>query len=441
MRSIEAYPRPPVKRAASVGQEDGPGPAPARAAAYTRGVRHRLFPGIPRPVWMLGWVSFLADLSSELVYPIIPIFLTVTLGAPAAAVGVTEGVAEATANITRLVTGRWSDRAGARKPFVVAGYSLAAAGKLVLCVAPVWGFAVAGRAIDRFGKGLRSAPRDALLADFAGDKDRGRIFGFHRSFDTLGAIAGPMAGLAFLAAAGDHLRWAIALALVPAAASVVAVSRIPERPPRPAAAGQPTALVRGALPRSFWLFLGATAIFMAGNSTDAFLILRGKDLGLSTSLVVLAYVLYNIVYAGAAYPAGILSDRIPRPLLLVGGYLTFAAVYFGFALAADEHLVWPLMAAYGFYIAATEGITRAFIADLAPESLRSSALGLFQGITGFMALGASIAAGVLWDVVGPEAPFYLGAACALAAAVVTAALLASGALRPPSASVRAGASL
>jgi MFS family permease len=400
-------------------------------------VRHRVFPGIPRPVWVLGWVSFLADLSSELVYPIIPIFLTVTLGAPATAVGVTEGVAEATANITRLVSGRWSDRVGARKPFVVAGYALAAAGKLVLCIAPAWGFAVAGRAVDRFGKGLRTAPRDALLADFAGESDRGRIFGFHRSFDTLGAIGGPLIGLAFLAAAGDHLRWAIALALIPAVGSVLVLARLPEHAPPHVPSHGATKYGAG-LPRSYWLFLGATAIFMAGNSTDAFLILRAKDIGLSTTLVVLAYVIYNMVYASAAYPAGILSDRVARPLLLAGGYVVFAAVYLGFALAGDERLVWPLMAAYGFYIAATEGVTKAFVADLAPASMRSSALGLFQGITGITVLGASIAAGVLWDVVGPEAPFYLGAACALAAAVATATLLAAGALRPPARRVHGG---
>lgn len=399
-------------------------------AAYTPAVR-RHFRNIPRPVWVLSWVSFFADLSSELIYPIIPIFLTVTLGAPATAVGVTEGVAEATANITRLFSGRWSDRVGARKPFVVAGYSLAAAGKLVLCVAPVWGFAVAGRAIDRFGKGLRSAPRDALLAEYASASDRGRIFGFHRSFDTLGAIGGPLAGLAFVALAGNHLRWAIALSLIPAIASVAVLARLPEGRPPPSGASAPAAGSPGPLPRAYWLFLAATAIFMAGNSSDAFLILRAKDLGLSTTLVVLAYVLYNVVYASAAFPAGILSDRIPRPALLVCGYLVFGLVYLGFARAGDGALVWPLMAAYGFYIAATEGVMKAFVADLAPAGVRSSALGLFQGITGLMVLGASIGAGVLWDVVGPQAPFYLGAGCALVAATVTGALLVSGALRPP----------
>ena len=389
----------------------------------------RWFRGIPRPVWVLGFVSFFADLSSELVYPIIPIFLTVTLGAPATAVGITEGVAEATANLTRLVSGRWSDRANARKPFVVAGYTLAAAGKLVLCVAPAWGFAVAGRALDRFGKGIRTAPRDALLADFTTPENRGRLFGFHRSFDSLGAVGGPLLGLLFLALAGDHLRWAIALAVVPGVIAVFVLRWLPERRPDHGEAASTVGF--RSLPRAYWLFLGVSMVFMAGNSSDAFLILRAKDIGLGTTLVVLAYVVYNTIYTAGAYPVGALSDAVPRPALLLAGYLVFAAVYLGFAGSEADWAVWPLFGAYGLYIAATDGVAKAFIADLAPSSLRSSALGVFQGVTGLMALAASITAGVLWDTVSPRAPFYLGAACAAAGAALLAAMLATGALRSP----------
>jgi MFS family permease len=390
-------------------------------------VPSRWFRGIPRPVWLLGFVSFFADLSSELVYPIIPIFLTVTLGAPATAVGVTEGVAEATANLTRLFSGRWSDRANARKPFIVAGYSLAAAGKVVLCLAPVWGFAVAGRAMDRFGKGIRTAPRDALLADFTTKENRGRLFGFHRSFDSLGAVGGPLLGLLFIALAGDHLRWAIAIAVVPGLIAVFVLRWLPERKPGHDEAAEAISLRD--LPRQYWLFLAVAALFMAGNSSDAFLILRSKDIGLSTTLVVLAYVVYNVVYTLGAYPAGILSDVVPRPVLLVGGYLVFAAVYLGFATVSSEWVVWPLFALYGIYIAATDGITKAFVADMAPPSVRSSALGVFQGATGLVTLVASIAAGVLWDVVSPSAPFVLGACCASGAALAFIVLSASGSFR------------
>lgn len=393
-------------------------------------MRHRWFGDIPRPVWLLGLVSFFADLSSELVYPIIPLFLTVTLGAPVAAVGVTEGVAEATANLTRLFSGRWSDRVRARKPFVVAGYGLAAAGKAVLCLAPVWGFALAGRAIDRFGKGIRSAPRDALLSDYSTPENRGRVFGFHRSMDSAGAVGGPLIGLAFLALAGDHLRLAIALAVIPGALSVLALRPVEDRPAPSPAAGGPTPGLRS-LPRAYWLALAASGLFMAGNSSDAFLLLRAKDIGLGATLVVLGYVLYNTIYTLGAYPAGALSDRIPRPLLLCAGYAVFALVYFGFATAGDRWLVWPLMAAYGVYIAATDGVTKALITDLSPAAVRSSALGLFQGVTGLTALFASVTAGILWDQVDPSAPFYLGAACSIAAALFLGALTASGALSLP----------
>lgn len=391
----------------------------------------RPFRNIPRTAWLLGFTSLFADLSSELVYPLIPIFLTVTLGAPVTVVGLVEGIAEAIAYATRPAAGRWSDAAGARKPFVVAGYGLAAVGKLLLFVAPAWGVALAGRAVDRFGKGLRNPARDALLADVTTPADRGRIFGFHRSFDTLGAVIGPLVALTILAAIGEeNLRWAIGIAVIPAAISVLVVLRVPERrAPRPAD-GQPAARLRD-LPAAFWLFLGSTAIFMVGNSSDAFLILRAKDLGLATTAVVLAYVLYNAVYALAAYPLGSLSDRVPRPALLVGGYLVFALVYLGFAAAGSGGAAWLLFAIYGVYIAATEGVMKAFVADLAPPSVRTTALGLFQGITGGLILVASLLAGILWDRIGPSAPFFFGAAAALLAAAVTALLLARGALRPP----------
>lgn len=393
-------------------------------------MRNRWFKDIPQQVWLLGVVSFFADLSSELVYPIIPLFLTVTLGAPVAAVGITEGVAEATANLTRLFSGRWSDRVRARKPFVVAGYGLAALGKAVLCVAPVWGFALAGRAIDRFGKGIRSAPRDALLSDYSTPENRGRVFGFHRSMDSAGAVGGPLIGLTFLALAGDHLRIAIALAVIPGLLSVLALRTVEERPAPTPSAGATLPGLRS-LPRAYWLALFATGLFMAGNSSDAFLLLRAKDIGLGATLVVLGYVLYNTIYTLGAYPAGVLSDHVPRPLLLCAGYAVFAAVYFGFALAGERWVVWPLMATYGLYIAATDGVTKALIADLSPGSLRSSAMGLFQGVTGLTALFASVAAGVLWDQIDPSAPFYLGAVCAVSAAGVLAVLAATGALSLP----------
>ncbi len=402
----------------------------AAAANGTMRPVARPFASIPRTAWLLGLTSLLADISSELVYPLIPIFLTATLGAPVAAVGLVEGVAEATASATRPLAGRWSDAAGARKPFVVAGYALAALGKLILFAAPTWGIALAGRAVDRFGKGVRTPPRDAMLADAAPPAMRGRVFGFHRAMDTLGAVVGPLLALAFLAAVGqEHLRWAIGLAAIPGAAAVLVVARVPETGAPPVATAERPATAHRRLPAAYWLFLGATAIFMVGNSSDAFLILRSKDLGLTTTSVVLAYVVYNAVYAILSYPAGALSDHLPRPAVVIGGQLVFAAVYLGFASASAPAAVWLLFPLYGAYIAATEGIVKAYIADLAPPDARTTALGIFQGLTGGLALVASLLAGVLWDAFGPRATFGFGAGAAILAAIATATLLASGRLR------------
>ncbi|MBA4181194.1 MAG: MFS transporter [Anaerolinea sp.] len=387
--------------------------------------------GISRPVWLLSLVSLLADLSGEMVYPLIPLFLTGTLGAPAAAVGVVEGVAEGTANVTRLVSGRWADRAGVRKPFVVAGYALGALGKLLVGLSVVWPFALVGRSVDRFGKGIRGAPRDAMLADFATSEDRGRVFGFHRAMDTLGAVAGPLVGLAFLQS-GAALRIVILLAVIPGILSVLAMRLVPEsrlavKHTAAAAPGHSPAH----LPTAFYLLLGATTVFMIGNSSDAFLILRSKDLGLTTTLVVLAYVAYNAVYALLSLPAGIVSDRIPRVWVLLAGYLLFAGVYLGFAATDSSALVWPLFLVYGGYIALTDGVSKALVADLVPAASRSSANGLFQGFSGLAVLVASVTAGLLWDNVSERAPFYLGAGCASLAAVAILVLLWTGTFNAP----------
>lgn len=405
--------------------------APATPAAAQAGRRWFHVRGITRPVWILSLVSFFADFSSEMVYPIIPLFITGTLGAPALAVGVVEGVAEGTANLTKLISGRWADQAGVRKPFVVAGYGLAALGKLILGLATAWPIALLGRTSDRFGKGIRGAPRDALLADFTDESNRGRVFGFHRSMDTMGAVVGPLVGLAFLAS-GLRLRFVILLAVVPGIVSVLVLRWLPERKPEPLPAGaEHRAPGARALPLSFYLLLGITTVFMIGNSSDAFLILRSKDLGLTTTFVVLAYVGYNLVYTALSFPAGVISDRIPRAWLMVLGYLIFAGTYAGFAVAGSDVLVWPLFAVYGAYIAFTDGVSKALVSDLAPKAVRSSAMGLYQGIGGFAALAASIIAGVLWDQVSESAPFVMGASCALIAAAGLALMTASGTFRKP----------
>lgn len=395
--------------------------SPPRAAASAA-------KALPRAVVVLGIVSFFADVSSEIAYPLIPIFLTTVLGAPVWAVGLIEGVAESTASLTKVASGWWSDRIGRRMPLVVAGYALAALGKALLALAGSWPLVFGARFVDRFGKGVRGAPRDALLADVTTADQRGRAFGLHRTMDTAGAVVGPLLALALVALFDDRLRLVFLVATVPGVLAVVALAfvREPARAVAPPSAevtatiatpATPTAPPAGRSPldRRLVLFFAATLLFALGNSSDVFILLRAKDLGLSTTLVVLAYVVYNFVYMSGAYPLGALSDRIGRRGIFVAGLAMFAVVYLGFALIEDSRFVWPLLALYGLYMAATDGIGKALVSDLAPADRRGAVLGLYGTITGVSTLVASVLAGQLWDHVSVQAPFFLAAGGALAA--------------------------
>ncbi|MCH8815015.1 MAG: MFS transporter [Chloroflexi bacterium] len=353
-----------------------------------------------------------------MVYPIVPLFLTGTLGAPLVAVGLIEGVAESTASILKLAGGWLSDRVRRRLPFAFAGYSLAAVAKPALAAAVAWPMVLGVRFVDRAGKGIRNAPRDALIAASSAPENLGRAFGLHRTMDTTGAIAGPLIAIALLLWLGDNYRPIFLLAFIPGALSVIALLQVRETVTTvPQRTRDAILSLRGYDPR-FLTFLGVSLLFALGNSSDAFLILRAHDIGLSATAVVLAYVVYNISYAALAFPAGIVSDRIGRRPLLAIGFLVFAGVYAGFAAVGDEWSVWPLFAIYGAYIALTEGIGRAYISDLVPEDRRASAIGLYGASTGAMLLIASIIGGALWDLVGPQATFAFGAGTASLAAIV-----------------------
>jgi len=376
--------------------------------------------GVSRNVFVLGWVSFAADISSEMLYPMLPIFLTTTLGAPVALVGAIEGIAEGTAGTSKVASGAWSDRLAQRRPLVAAGYGLSALGKLLLALSFIWPQALVARFCDRLGKGTRTAPRDALIADSSTEGTRGRAFGFHRALDTAGAVVGPLIGLGLLSAFGEgRLRLIFILALLPAVASVVLVRLARERartvPARPA--GRARLDFSGA-PAAYWLILGISLLFAFGNSSDAFLLLRASDLGLGLTAVILAYVVYNVAYSLLSFPAGLAADRLGPRSVMAGGFFVFGLVYLGFATANGPGAVWPLFAAYGLTMALTEGVGRALISDLAPAGRRGTFLGLFHTVIGLTAVVASVLAGVLWDQVAPGAPFLLGAATGLAAAVL-----------------------
>lgn len=391
--------------------------------------------GVSRNVFVLGLVSFAADVSSEMLYPVLPFFLTTSLGAPVSLVGVIEGVAEGTAGASKVGAGWWSDRLPRRRPLVAAGYGLSAVGKLLLAVSFVWPQALLARFCDRLGKGTRTAPRDALIVDSSTRTGLGRAFGFHRALDTAGAVVGPLLGLALVASFGEgRLRLAFILAVLPAVLSLALVGLARERSRAVVQAPQRPRLELGRAPAAFWLFLGVSLLFAFGNSSDAFLLLRAQDLGLGLTAVILAYVVYNVSYAFLSFPAGIVADTLgPRPVL-AGGFFVFGLVYLGFAAASNSGVVWLLFAAYGVTMALTEGVGRAFVSDFAPADRRGTFLGLYHTAISLAAVVASVLAGVLWDQVAHAAPFALGAATGLAAAVL---LIVFAGARPAAVEARA----
>ncbi|MCC6730511.1 MAG: MFS transporter [Chthonomonadales bacterium] len=381
--------------------------------------------GLSPTVRALGVVSLLTDVSSEMVYPVNPIFLTQVLGAAPAAVGIIEGVAESTASLLKLVSGWLSDRAGRRKPLTMAGYGLGAISKPLIAVSGAWWHVLAARFLDRTGKGLRSAPRDALIAESCRPEERGRAFGFHRGMDTAGAVGGPLLGYAFLLLNPGRLRWLYLLAFVPGVLSVAVLSRwVRERatPLDHQAAPPPVALPSWrSLSPTYRRYLAVLAIFSIGNSSDAFLLLRAEDMGVATLHLLLLYALFNVVEASLSYPVGVLSDRIGRKPLLVAGFGVFAAVYLGFALASATWTVWLLFPLYGLYYTLTGGVQRALAADLSHPERRATEIGAYHMLIGLAALPASILAGWLYGIARPL-PFIVGAG---AAALAVAALLAT----------------
>lgn len=363
----------------------------------------------------LGLVSLLADLSSELAYPLLPLFITGVLGAPVALLGIIEGLAEATASISKYPFGQAADFSGRRRPLVIGGYALAAVGKLVIALATSWPIALGGRVLDRLGKGMRSAPRDDLLAAAAPGDRQGLAFGLHRAMDTIGAVAGPLLALALLEA-GLSLRAIFALAVIPGAASVIIILMlVRERRTEPRhEAFRPRLPVS---PAFRWLLLGSL-VFAAGNSTDMFLLLKAQETGFSASGLILVYVLYNAAYAAASLPLGGLSDRVGQFPVVVAGYAFFAVVYLGFASADSRQTIITLFAAYGLYIAATDGVGRALIGRSVAAGERASALGLFSTATGLATFFASAVGGVLWSAFGSWATFTYAAVAAGAAAAL-----------------------
>lgn len=381
---------------------------------------------LTRNVLTLSGVSFLQDAASELLYPILPIFLTVVLGAPAAVVGLVEGVAEGAAAITKLIAGRWADR-WARRPLIALGYGMAALGKVLIAIAVAWPVVLAGRAVDRLGKGIRGAPRDALLVAGVPAEARGRVFGLHRAADTAGAVVGPLIGLAGYELLNHRIRPLLVIAVVPAVLSALLVAAVREQ--RPAAARDRSVRIAPASwavpPGPYRRVLVVLVLFSLINFPDALLILRLHDIGFSLAGVIGAYVAYNAAYALLSYPAGMLADRWPKHRVYALGLACFAIAYLGLGLVGSGGWAVALLIVYGGFAACTDGVGKAWVSSLVPDTRQAGAQGLFQGLTGGAILVAGIWAGLAWGTAGVLPLLISGAV----AAVLT-VLLASGRLLP-----------
>ena len=374
-------------------------------------------PPLPRTVKTLGVVSLLTDMSSEMIYPLLPSFLVGALKAGPAFVGLVEGIAESVASLTRLVAGRISDQKPRRKPMIVAGYGLSSLMRpLVAAAAAPWHVLVI-RTADRVGKGLRGAPRDALLAEVTPVADFGRAYGFHRGMDHLGAVAGPLIASGLLLWRPD-LRLVFALAAVPALASIVVLVLGVREEPRAVGIRTDAKGPAAPLPPGLRRYLFVVAVFTLGNSSDAFLLLRAQQAGVALALVPLLWAALHVVKSSASTAGGALSDRFGRRPVITAGWILYALVYGGLALATRAWQVWALFAVYGLFTALTEGPERALVAELAPASRRGAAFGAYYAVTGVMLLPASLLMGVLWQTVGPATALRAGAALALAAALL-----------------------
>lgn len=388
---------------------------------------------LPEEVVKLGWISFFTDVASEMIYPVVPLFLTSVLGTPVLALGFIEGIAEAIVSVMKGVSGWHCDRIGRRVPYIRWGYGMGAASKPLLALAFSWPMVFVARIVDRLGKGLRTTARDALIADAAPSSLGGRAYGFNRMMDTAGALAGVLIAAGLLDLFPGRYRTIFLIAALPGLVAVWLTFKLCEASPPTgnravvSTACQPSPGKPWAeLPRSFWATLGLFTLFAFANSSDAFLILRAKTLGLSDVQAILAYTLFNLVYALSSYPLGALSDRVGRWRMVISGWSLYAVVYFGFAWASLED-VWWLFPLYGLFMGLTDGIGRALIRDKIPEKKKGTAMGVFHMAIGLAALAGSVAAGLLWDVMGPRAPFLLDGTVACAA--VLAASLAAPRIR------------
>lgn len=386
-------------------------------------------------LFRLGLISFFADVASEMLYPITPLFLTMTLGTSMVSVGIIEGFAECVAGVLKTFSGFHSDSIQRRKPFIVLGYLLAAISKPLIGVAQQWNTVLFARGLDRTGKGLRTAPRDAMIADSVPATQRGLAFGWHRSMDTLGAAIGPLVTLAYIESQGLHFRPLYSWALIPGLLAVALALTLRERRgPQEVGANtqresathdkensrrlRKTSALKALWTRPFVHYLVAWSVFALANASDAFILLRAREMNLSISKIILIYCAFNLTYSLLSIPLGALSDRWGRRPLLISGLILFSVLNLGFASATHEWHLWAIYLTYGVFMAATEGVGKALVVDVVPKHLKATGLGVFGTVTGLCTFAASVMTGWLWDQFGSGTAFTYSALGALIAAIL-----------------------
>jgi MFS family permease len=368
---------------------------------------------VPRTVWALGFVSLFMDLSSELVHALLPVYMTAVLGASMVAVGVVEGIAEGTASIVKVFSGALSDRLRRRKPFVVLGYGLGMLSKPLFPLAASVGLVLVARFMDRVGKGIRGAPRDALIADVTPEGQRGAAFGLRQALDTIGAILGPLAAIGLMFLFMSDVRTVLWFAVIPAVLSVTVLViwvREPRAAPAPSQGNPLSASSLGKLPLGYWVVVALGAVLTLARFSEAFLVIRAQDLGIALALVPIVLVVMNLAYTAIAYPAGLAADRGHRRALLLWGFLALIVSDLLLASSNDRVLFFAAIVLWGAHMGLTQGLLAAMVADAAPAQLRGTAFGVFHLVSGVALLAASVLAGWLWSVYGAAYTFYAGAA-------------------------------
>lgn len=388
---------------------------------------------LPRNVWAVSLTSFFMDISSEMVINLLPLYLSNVLGVTTSIIGLIEGIAEATASLLKVFSGWFSDRLGQRKSLAVLGYGISALAKPLFYFAETWTTVLAARWSDRVGKGIRTAPRDALVADSIDQSQRGLAFGFHRAADTGGAVIGLLIALGVIWAAQEAavdldqntFQTVVLISLIPAVLAVLSLALGAKDVPITSKRDRP-AITFKRLGKPFLVFMVIVGLWDLGNSSDAFLVLRAQDAGSSVVGILVMLITFNVIYALVSTPAGALSDRVGRRKIIIVGWLAYAVIYFGFAQAQTSWQIWVLYACYGLYYGLTYGTTKAMVADLVPVALRGTAYGTFNAVLGILDLPASLIAGILWQGIagwsglGASAPFMFGAILSLTAAVMMA---------------------